>query len=115
MRSEELRTLREDLERRRRQLVEVSRHADADIAGLRGEREIEFGDEAQAEEAQARLDRLGEVERAEIARIDAALARMEAGRYGLCRACGDPIDRRRLDAMPFALECLDCAEQAGRR
>jgi RNA polymerase-binding transcription factor DksA len=40
---------------------------------------------------------------------------MEAGRYGLCRACGDPIDRRRLDAMPFALECLDCAEQAGRR
>jgi DnaK suppressor protein len=106
---DDLRTTREALERRRRQLLHLARDAEAGIAQMRVEREVEHGDEAQAEEAQARLDLLGEVERAEIARIDAALERMEAGGYGICRTCGDPIEPRRLAAVPLALECAACA------
>ena len=109
MGTDELRTTREALERRRRQLVDLARSTEGGIAQIRGEREVEHGDEAQAEEAQARLDLLGEVERAEIARIDAALERMEAGGYGICRTCGDPIEPRRLAAVPLALECAGCA------
>jgi len=109
MRPEELRSLRERLEQRRRQLADLSRHAEAGIAQIRSEREIEFGDEAQSEEAQTRLDLLEEAERGEMARIDAALERMEAGQYGTCRVCKEPIEPKRLRAVPLALECAECA------
>ncbi len=40
--------------------------------------------------------------------IDAALARLHAGRYGLCAACGEPIPLPRLRAVPFATHCVAC-------
>ena len=39
--------------------------------------------------------------------IDAALARIDAGTYGLCVRCGKPIDADRLEALPWATLCLD--------
>jgi DnaK suppressor protein len=39
--------------------------------------------------------------------IDAALARIAAGTYGICTICGNPIDERRLDVLPYAQYCLD--------
>jgi DnaK suppressor protein len=45
-----------------------------------------------------------------IARIDAALARLEAGHYGRCVECGDEIPEARLRALPFAVRCVECAE-----
>ena len=44
--------------------------------------------------------------------IDAALARLAAGSYGLCERCGRPIAGERLAALPAARRCVDCA---GRR
>lgn len=44
----------------------------------------------------------------------AALARLEAGDYGLCTDCGEPIPERRLQAQPFAVRCLTCQERAER-
>jgi hypothetical protein len=41
--------------------------------------------------------------------IDAALARMEAGGYGLCQICGGQISIERLDAVPHADVCARCA------
>jgi DnaK suppressor protein len=104
-----LETLRARLEKRRGDLLDLARRNDAGIAEIRGEREIEFGDEAQSEEAQDRLALIGEAERSELARIDAALARVKAGTYGTCAECGEPIDPRRLEAAPFAVLCADCA------
>lgn len=40
-----------------------------------------------------------------------ALERIEAGTYGLCRACGRPIEKARLDALPYTPYCLDCEQQ----
>ena len=45
-----------------------------------------------------------------IERIDAALARLEAGHYGRCAECGDDISEARLRALPFAVRCVDCEE-----
>ncbi len=42
-----------------------------------------------------------------IGQIDAALARFDAGTYGLCEACHDPIEPDRLSADPLATLCLD--------
>lgn len=112
MDKERLATLRRRLQDRRREIVDLSRKADAAIAEIRSEREIEFGDEAQSEEAQTRLARLGDAETSEVGRIDAALRRMDDGVYGTCTSCREPIEPRRLDASPAASLCADCAEQA---
>ena len=47
--------------------------------------------------------------RAHLAGIDAALVRIDAGGYGTCDACGEPIGAARLAARPAALTCVRCA------
>jgi RNA polymerase-binding transcription factor len=39
-------------------------------------------------------------------RIDKALAKMDQGTYGLCDRCGQPIEKARLKALPYANLCL---------
>lgn len=46
----------------------------------------------------------------ELRRIDAALARVEAGEYGYCAKCGDEISQERLDAVPETPFCGPCAQ-----
>jgi RNA polymerase-binding transcription factor DksA len=41
-----------------------------------------------------------------------ARARVREGAYGICRACGGRIPRRRLEAMPTATLCVACQERA---
>jgi RNA polymerase-binding transcription factor DksA len=47
--------------------------------------------------------------------IDRALARMSAGTYGLCVPAGRRIALERLEAIPYAEECVDCKARAERR
>jgi DnaK suppressor protein len=47
--------------------------------------------------------------RAHLAEVDAALARVDAGSYGVCERCGEPIGAGRLDARPVARTCIRCA------
>lgn len=46
--------------------------------------------------------------RAMLTQIDDALRRIEAGVYGSCEGCGQPIEAARLEALPYATLCLDC-------
>ena len=41
--------------------------------------------------------------------VDAALARMRAGTYGVCEQCGCTIDVQCLEAIPYASRCIACA------
>jgi RNA polymerase-binding protein DksA len=50
--------------------------------------------------------------RAQLAAIDAALQRLETGRYGICERCGQPIGEDRLAARPAAVTCIRCAATA---
>jgi len=45
--------------------------------------------------------------------IEWALVRIAKGTYGVCAACGHPISRARLRALPWADCCRDCMEQEG--
>jgi RNA polymerase-binding protein DksA len=40
--------------------------------------------------------------------IEAALARIAGGTYGICTNCGKPISEERLEALPWATLCIDC-------
>lgn len=52
---------------------------------------------------------------ARMAEIDAALARVDAGTYGLCEACGNPVPEARLEAVPEATLCVACKTGASLR
>jgi RNA polymerase-binding transcription factor DksA len=56
------------------------------------------------------LNHLGERDRRELAAIDAALARLAAGAYGICPTCEEPIPPARLAVLPTARTCVECAE-----
>ena len=47
--------------------------------------------------------------------VEDALARFEAGTYGICENCGREIDLARLEAIPYTPFCLHCAEARGYR
>ena len=50
-----------------------------------------------------------------VARIEAALRRVDAGTYGRCVECEDAIAFERLRALPFALRCTACEQSRERR
>ena len=72
-----------------------------------------------AETASATLDREidytleGNAEQV-LASIDAALARIEDGTYGPCETCGRPISEERLEAIPYATQCIECKRKGER-
>jgi RNA polymerase-binding transcription factor DksA len=47
--------------------------------------------------------------------IDNALARMVNGKYGICMSCNTKIPKERLEAIPYALMCIECKTSDERR
>lgn len=47
----------------------------------------------------------------ELDQVNQALARLDAGEYGLCTDCEEPIAEARLKALPYATLCIQCAEE----
>jgi DnaK suppressor protein len=50
-----------------------------------------------------------------LARSEQALARIDAGTYGVCETCGQPIGKARLQAFPRATLCVSCKQREERR
>ena len=50
-----------------------------------------------------------------LAEIEAALKRIEEGRYGTCSSCGKQIPEERLEALSWATLCIDCQRDLERR
>jgi DnaK suppressor protein len=74
-----------------------------------GKRE-EGADEASELEKRLALERRLE---GSLNEVEHAIQKYEAGTYGLCDSCGQPIEQARLEAMPQATLCLKCkASQA---
>jgi|GEM_PF-1690531 len=55
------------------------------------------------------LATLNDRDRERMRHLTAALRRLEAGEYGTCEACGGSISDARLDIMPEAMTCVQCA------
>jgi DnaK suppressor protein len=50
-----------------------------------------------------------------VRRTEAALHRMRQGEYGFCTACGETINRNRLEALPWTQYCIRCQEAKERQ
>jgi RNA polymerase-binding protein DksA len=54
------------------------------------------------------LEALSTTEMKRLRLIDNAIARLENGKYGVCMNCGKRIPKERLEAIPYALMCVQC-------
>ena len=102
-----LHSWKEDILRESRETLlnlQEENHALADVAD-RASNETDRSLELRTRDRQRKL----------IAKIDAALMRLEEGTYGYCEETGEPISLRRLDARPIATLSIEAQERHERR
>ena len=114
-----------DLQSYRRALLTLKRTLGGKIEDIRGEDDVaadsgppesltDSGDRS-VHEYEEQVDRvLAESEVRMLEQVDAALARLDAGTFGNCANCGRPIPPARLQAVPYAAHCIDCARRLDR-
>jgi len=95
---------------RRREIMRWRKSSRASWQAL-SEQEKELEESALKENMARDIERFDHRQHREILQIDEALERIEKGEYGLCTACEEPISIGRLNAIPWARECVECAEQ----
>jgi RNA polymerase-binding protein DksA len=61
------------------------------------------------------IEALGSQDLKRLKLIDSALTRIQQGKYGLCVKCGKRIPQERLEAIPYALMCIECKTAEERR
>jgi len=109
-------TLRAELEgERERLLEEIAEHERegqetlSDVSGENNYRD-HMADQGSATFARELDMSLEDQARQSLADVESALARMEAGTYGICTRCGAAIPAERLEAVPAAQLCITCKE-----
>jgi RNA polymerase-binding transcription factor DksA len=101
------REIRSRLEKRLSQLLARTGKIESD---LRKPGDRDWPERATQRQNDEVLERLDAAELAEAGEIRAALARIDAGSYGVCQSCGGPIPDERLAILPFAPTCIACAQ-----
>lgn len=102
----ELEQQRENL---RKEIVEQGGDPDSDDAAIDVERG--FADSAHSTAERARLLSVMKALRFNLRWVDRALTKMELGTYGTCERCGNQIGIERLEALPWAILCIDCKQK----
>lgn len=103
------------LRARAAELDELLARLGADESSVRADRADTTADDEHDPEGSTlsgewqRIEALRRAALAERAEVDAALACVDAGTYGVCEVCGHPIPPERLEARPFATRCVACA------
>ena len=92
---------------------EILREAQETLVALQTESENhpDLADRASSETDRAIELRARDRQRKLIAKIDAAIARIDEGTYGFCEETGEPISLRRLEARPIATLSLEAQER----
>lgn len=110
MHQAQLPRIRQRLESLRGELLERKRRVHRDLTRQEQALSASFAEQAVEVQNDATLQAIGAAADADLAEIDAALQRIEDGKYGLCRDCGQPIVPLRLAALPQAVTCSACAD-----
>jgi len=103
--------LAQSLRRRRTILLKQFFDAEADLRSIAEDREPEFEERAQEERAARILASLDDRSLHEVTEIHAALQRLIDRTYGKCLGCGGAIPLGRLQAVPTAAYCVECARE----
>jgi DnaK suppressor protein len=74
-----------------------------------------FADRGHSSEERSQVIAVVRALRANLRDVERALAKMEAGTYGTCERCGQPISLERLEALPWAELGIDCKQRTETR
>jgi DnaK suppressor protein len=103
--------LRAQLEQERDEL----RHRLAELGFADGgtglDYDANFADSSQVTAERGEAEALAATLRETLSEVEHALAKFEDGHYGVCESCGKPIAENRLEAMPAARLCIECASK----
>lgn len=80
-----------------------------DAGGL--DYDANFADSSQVTAERGEAEALAASLRERLVEVDGALVKIEDGTYGICEGCGQPISVARIEAMPAATSCIDCASR----
>jgi RNA polymerase-binding transcription factor DksA len=94
---------------RRAELRDRVRSVQADLSGEREPLPADSGEAAIALENDEVLKAIAAAALEELHHIDFALVRLNAGVFAICEKCGEEIDTQRMEALPHAIRCIDCA------
>lgn len=112
MAAKRLAEFRRTLLRKRQAFLDEVEKVETELQYIAEDRESELEESAQEERSARVLARLDDHGVAVLGAIERALARIEAGAYGRCTECGQPIPVARLSAVPETAYCCDCAKKA---
>lgn len=102
----EVSKIRKQLEAR---LQSLNQRIDEIEGDLRTAPSADFEEQATETESDQVLEGVEGSARLEAQQIHAALKRIEEGSYGECVTCGELIGEARLQALPYAMQCINCA------
>jgi DnaK suppressor protein len=95
----------------RREMDELGADPDADEVAF--EADPGFSDRSHSTEERERVIATARALRANLRDVERALTKLEDGMYGRCDRCGNPIGDERLEAIPWAMLCIDCKKLVG--
>ena len=111
MEQKKIKTYREKLLQKKHEILEAYQKnktygMEADAEGAQ-----DIADKASSSYTKEFLFSLSNTERDMLQQVDAALHRLDDHRFGFCVVCEDEMDRKRLEAVPWAKRCISCQEK----
>ena len=111
------------VERMRKSLIELKTEIITNlIAGNADFKEIvegmdpkDFADIASDDIDRKMIEAIGSQDLKRLRLIDSAITRIQQGKYGSCMRCSKKIPIERLEAIPYALMCIECKNEEERR
>ena len=107
---EDLDGFRVILEKKREEVLNLYRHDVAVGQQSTDDNADDFADRANNSYNRETMFAISDAERSLLFEIDEALDRLEDKTFGACTNCQNEIGKARIDAIPWAKLCIDCAE-----
>jgi DnaK suppressor protein len=111
MDQKKLKSMKDQLLRRKHEILDAFNKNKTYGKEADGDGAQDVADKAANSYTKEFLFSLSNSEREMLQEVDEALDRLEDGRFGVCVACEEVIERKRLEAVPWARHCLPCQEK----
>jgi DnaK suppressor protein len=110
MKQTEINRFKRILEAQRAEVLQHLQCADREAQSLDDDLALDSADQCVVSISKESLFERNSQRRTQIRLIEGALDRISEGKFGICLGCAEPIQSRRLEALPWTQFCLPCQE-----